>query len=74
MIGAGSPNKPSHLGRNVLMCQSSIVLGGRPHFMFFCITKFLGGEVGLSAACNGNVKKSVVGMVSERYWEEPTYA
>jgi hypothetical protein len=77
MIGTGSPNKPNHLGLNSLMCQSSIVLGGRTHCVFICVTRFLGGEVGISKSCNGNgnnVKKSAVGIVSERYWEEPTYA
>ena len=61
MIGVGSPNRPNHLGRNSLTCQSSIVLRG--------YTRFLGGEARVSKSCNGsNVKKSAVGMmVSERY-------
>ena len=71
MIGAGSPNKPIHWGWNSLMCQSSIILGGRTHRVFTFVTRFPGGDVGIGKSCNGNennVKKSAVGMmISERY-------
>ena len=39
MIGVGSPNRPKHLGRNVLTCQSSIYV----HIACFVTQSQFGG-------------------------------
>ena len=64
MIGAGSPNSPNHLGRNVLMCQSSIVASGFPHCVFICDTGWR-VRVGLNKpGSNNDIKHIAVVTVS----------
>ena len=78
MIGLGSPNRPNHLGRNVLMCQSSIVVRGFPHSVFICgILPVWRAGVGVNKLNSENdIKSPAVVTISygERYAEKFTYA
>ena len=61
MIGAGSPNRPNHWGRNVLMCQSSMIISGISHCVSVCARVASGGvELGQPASSENTTAVVIV--------------